>query len=335
MAASLAVDSNTHAHQLARTDDFEQGCRNLEQYGYTIHENFLSAEDLGSITARLEEQAEMEREQGVATLSASGHAGQDRHFGGDKATAAVFQQVSFVPNKGKEFRNLMRHPVALAYCKHMFRGEPFNLATQSAMILRAGGTPQVLHADQQAIAFPTPFPVMLNVMTCLSDFEADMGATRLVPGSHLASSPDMTVERDAAVAAIGGELVPLTAKAGSALIWESRTWHCQWASTSPRTRMSIAAVYGVHFVKPQDVYPAIIHDDVYDILDEEEKRLLGFEVTYEYGGRIAPRRPGGGRGNTNARYPHVPALRREGPNRAVPVAEMKVAMIKRRPEAGI
>ncbi|WP_336953222.1 phytanoyl-CoA dioxygenase family protein [Sphingobium aromaticivastans] len=333
MTTMLAAQSDVRPHQLTRTDKIEEGCRNLEQYGYTIHENFLSADELAALNARLDEQAEMEREQGVATLSASGHAGKDRHFGGVEGAQAAFQQVSFLPNKGRAFRDLMRHPVALAYCDHIFRGQPFNLVTQGALILRAGGTPQVLHADQQAITFPTPFPVMLNVMTCLSDFEAEMGATRIVPGSHLGPSPDMTLERDEAVAAIGGALVPLTARAGSALIWESRTWHCQWASTSPRTRVSIGSVYGVHFVKPQDVYPAIIHDDVYETLSEEEKRLLGFEVAFEYGGRIAPRRPDDTRSNTNARYPYIPELRRGGTKQAVPIDQMQVAHSARLPEA--
>lgn len=321
----LATGNVSQSHQLACATTVEEGWNNLETYGYTIHENFLSDEQLSVLNARVDEQAELEREQGVAALSDSGHAGEDRHFGGVEGATAAFQHVNFLPNKGSMFRDLMRHPAALSYCQHVFRGQPFNLVTQSALILRRGAQAQILHADQQAIPFATPFPVMLNIMTCLSDFEAEMGATRIVPGSHLHPSPDMTLERDEAVAAIGGALVPLTAKAGSALIWESRTWHCQWASTSPKTRKSIGTVYGVHFVKPQDVYPAIIHDDVYETLTEEEKRLLGFEVAFEYGGRIAPRRPDDQRSNTNARYPYVPELRRGSPKRAVPLEAMKVA----------
>lgn len=325
MTTTLATRAKGPSHQLVRTDNVDEGWEHLKKYGYTIHENFLTPEHLTALTARLNEQAEMEREQGVATLSASGHAGEDRHLGGRDGAAAAYQQVGFLPNKGKEFRDLMAHPIALAYCAYAFNRQPFNLVTQGGMILRAGGAAQVLHADQQAIPFTTPFPVMLNIMTCLSDFEADMGATRIVPGSHLHSSPDMTLEREDAVASIDSELIPLTAKAGSALIWESRTWHCQWASTSHKTRKSIATVYGVHFVKPQDVYSAIVHDDVYDMLTEEEKRLLGFEVAFQYGGRIAPRRPDDVRTNTNARYPYIPELRRDGTKQAVPVDSMGVA----------
>lgn len=225
----------------------------------------------------------------------------------------------------------MRHPTALAYCRHAFRDQPFNVVIQTGTALRAGATQQVLDADQQAIPFATPFPVMLNIICCLSDFEAGWGNAAGARQS-LRPSPDITLSRDEAVAAIGSELIPLTIQAGSALIWESRTWHCQWASTSPRTRLSAATVYGVHFVKPQDFYPAIIHDHVYETLDEGEKRLLGLEVAYEYGGRIAPRRPDDHRANINARYPCIPELRRNGAARAVPLEKMRVAQADRLPE---
>jgi hypothetical protein len=48
--------------------DVEQGKRVLDEYGFCVHENFLSPELLKALKERLVEQAELECEQGVALL---------------------------------------------------------------------------------------------------------------------------------------------------------------------------------------------------------------------------------------------------------------------------
>jgi hypothetical protein len=49
------------------TNDLDEGKRNLDQFGYTIHEDLLFTQQLELIRARLLEQAELECEEGVAT----------------------------------------------------------------------------------------------------------------------------------------------------------------------------------------------------------------------------------------------------------------------------
>lgn len=307
---------NRSEHRLSITSNIEDGKRNLDQYGYTVHPAFVTPEQLAEIRARLTEQAELELEQNVATYSSTGHAGADRTIGGkDLKAPPNYQQISALPNKGQVFIDLFMHPIALDYAKYVFRDVPFNLATQSGGVLRKGGKQQVVHVDQQAWPFPTPIPVMLNMVLCISDFDADMGATLILPGSHRSDPPS-----------IGGEflkaddagMIPLTAKAGTALFWESRTWHCQGTHVSDKDRYSIATVYSLHCAKPQDFYPAVIHDDIYERLSDDEKRMLGFEVVFEYAGRIGPRHPADARNNLNARLPYIPELRRDGHKRAVP-----------------
>ncbi|WP_311269577.1 phytanoyl-CoA dioxygenase family protein [Sphingobium sp. WCS2017Hpa-17] len=297
---------------LAFSDDIETGKANLDNFGYTIHRGYLSSEQLERVRSRFIEQGELELEAGVATISASGHAGSDRHYGGETLDAPpISQQIAFLPNKGAEFREMMHHPAALAYTEHVFRGVPFNVAVQAGSFLRKGGQRQVLHADQQAWPFETPIPAMLNVIVALSDYEADMGATNVVPGSHRHPSPDMSLSAEDAAASIGSALLPMECKPGDAMILDSRTWHCQGSSTSEKVRMMIGTVYAMHFVKPQDVYPAAITDTVYDHLTQADKEMLGFKVNFEYAGRIAPRRPDDLRTNTNACFPYIPELRRD------------------------
>ena len=295
-----------------RATNVADGVRNIREYGYTVHENFLSDEQRSAIWSRLEEQAEMERRRGLAELSEEGHAGMDSFVGGaDEDHVPAYQKVSFLPNKGKVFRELMLHPVALSYCEQMFEGQPFVLSSMTGMILRTGGARQVMHVDQQLVPFRTPFPIMINVMSCLSDYEPDMGSTRLVPRSHHLDAPDYTKDFDSLVAEGGGDLHAASAKAGSAVIWESRTWHSQWYSQSTAQRRSIATVYCVHFYRPQDNYPALIHDDVYPKLTDEEKGLLGFDPNMAASGRLEPRSPNDPRANLRFPRRFTPEMRRE------------------------
>ena len=296
------------AHTLAVARTTDEGKANLDEYGYTVHEDFLSPGEVSALRDRLEEQAELERAAGVAILSSSGHAGSDKYIGSPMPGRPIgFQEVKFLVNKGRVFLDVLHKPAIHEYAAHLFQSEPYNVATHNGVFLNKGSSRQVLHVDQQAIPLTLDRPVQFVSMVCLSDFEAEMGATQVVPGSHRRPAPDVTMEAAAQAASVGAELVPLTAKAGSVLFWESRTWHCQGASTSDKTRISIGSSWALHFIKPQDFFPAIVHDDVYEALTEADKDLLGFRVIREYAGAIAPRTPTDTRSNLNVRYPYVPS----------------------------
>ena len=321
------------AYDLAVARTTEEGRANLDNYGYTVHEDFLSAAELAALRERLEEQAELEQAAGVAILSGSGHAGKDKYIGAPKPDERVgYQLVSFLVNKGRVFLDLLHNPVIHDYAAHLFRGEPYNLTTHNGVILHKGSSRQVMHADQQAIPLVLDRPVMFAMMICLSDFEADMGATVIAPGSHRFPLPQLDADPAEQLKEIGSELVTLTAPAGSALFWESRTWHGQGGSTSDKSRVSIGSIWAQHFVKPQDFFPAIVHDDVYETLTDADKEVLGFRVVREFGGAIGPRSPGDRRSNLNVRYPYIPELGKDGSKRAVPLDRIGTPMYS--PEPG-
>jgi len=327
MTESSKARGKPGVFELAVASTVEQGKRNLDEVGYTIHKNFLPPEQLAALKARFIEQGEMELEAGVALVSSSGHAGADRHYAGTSGDVQpISQTIEFLPNKGAEFREAMHHPIALQYVQHVFRGAPFNVVTQDGTFLRKGGKRQVLHADQQAWPFSTPIPVMLNILVALSDFDADMGATNIVPGSHKHPSPDLALSPEQAAADIGSALIPMVCKAGDAMVFESRTWHCQGDSTSDKTRIVFGTVYGLHCVKPQADYPALLHDTVYEKLSDADREMLGFKIHFEYAGRIGPRYPGDKRRNTNAAFAYVPELHRGANNEPVIAAQGMVAV---------
>lgn len=83
--------------------------------------------------------------------------------------------------------------------------------------------------------------------------------------------------------------------------------------------ISIGTSWAVHFIKPQDFFPAIIHDDVYETLTDADKDVLGFRVVREDCGAIGPRTPSDTRSNLNVRYPYIPELLKGGSKTPVPL----------------
>ena len=115
----------------------------------------------------------------------------------------------------------------------------------SSIAILPGETAQPIHADDQLIPLPKPHPpTVCNSMWALTDFTAANGATRIIPGTHLADhSPDYGADYDS----IAAEM-----RAGSVLIWHGSLWHGGGANTTDETRMGIAMNYCAGYIRQQE-----------------------------------------------------------------------------------
>ena len=92
---------------------------------------------------------------------------------------------------GELFERVPVHPNVLPIVEGVL--DPGCLVSSlSSIAIGPGETPQPIHADDQLIPMPKPHPpTVCNTMWALTDFTEANGATRIIPGSHLADhSPD-------------------------------------------------------------------------------------------------------------------------------------------------
>jgi hypothetical protein len=301
------------------TRDLEEGKRILDEYGLCVHEGFLSPEQVKALKDRMIEQAELECEYGVALLSGQSRGGGTWYGRPEPGQMPGWQGIAALYNKGRVFIKLLSHPLFAEYAKHAFRGNSFHLSAMTGLIVRRGAEPMVVHVDQQFMP-RTEVPTYLNCMLCLVDFEEVMGATRVVPKSHAGTYPKQAFEAKRGVYNPEPiETVAVEAPAGSAIFFESRTWHQSGTSRSDKTRYSLSALWQQSWVKPMDYIVENLQDEVYRTLTEKELEILGFKA--EPSGRIEASSPGS-RQNINRKTPYVPELRRDSAARPLALENM-------------
>jgi ectoine hydroxylase-related dioxygenase (phytanoyl-CoA dioxygenase family) len=110
-------------------------------------------------------------------------------------------------------------------------------------------------------------------MVALSEYTAEVGATRIIPGSHLwtdfsdCGTPEMT---------IAAELRP-----GSGLLFSSKIVHGGGHNqTADRARRALALAYNPGWTTPEEAHPLTIPLEIARTLPPRAQQLLGFRSHY-------------------------------------------------------
>jgi len=291
------------------TSDLAQAKSDLARHGYTILTGLLDGEAVAEMQVRLPELAAEEEARALYD-----------HAQGETINQYVYMMI----NKGQVFLDLVQHPAILDMVGHVL-GPEFLLSASDAILCKPGGAAMPLHSDQWWLPPPTPRdrppdmragemrrfthradtggrdkPIApaaaLSVMWMVSDFSADNGATRLVPGSHLSGEqPDPAVPY--AMETEAGE-----GKAGSALIFDSRLRHATGANRTEEARIGIINVYCGPQFRPMENYTLGAAEGIVANASPQLLALLGFRVWDGYGKLDDPgvdfiSRPGAKNGN--------------------------------------
>lgn len=178
-----------------------------------------------------------------------------------------------LPGKGAVFLELLDHPLIEEVMSHLL-GRNFLVSSLTANIAGRGGDEMTLHSDQGFIPFPTPRPVVANIMWMLSDFSEHNGATRLVPGSHLRQE---VIGRDG-LPSDGVGVVAATGPAGSALIFDGRIWHGTGRNFTDEPRYGLLSYHCRPFIRQQENYFLTLPEEVVESVPENLRARLGWKM---------------------------------------------------------
>lgn len=146
------------------------------------------------------------------------------------------------------------------------------ISSLSSIAIAPGERAQPIHADDQAMPLARPHvATVCNTMWALTDFTEENGATRLVPGSHLADhAPQYGQPYDS---------VPAEMPAGSVLVWHGSLWHGGGANRTDRRRYGIAMNYCAGWIRQQENQQLGIPLDTIRAFPPRLQELCGF-ATY-------------------------------------------------------
>jgi len=236
--------------------------KELDENGFVSLGKLLTDEQIQAILLRVEELLKEEGDMGGHELFDSEHIQHPKEEGADRIANLV--------NKGAVFDTFYTHPQVLTAVRHVI-GADIHLSSLNFRSAKPGKGRQKLHADWKEAVTPGNFKVC-NSIWLLDDFTPNNGATRVVPGSHLAGNIPTDV-LDNPEAPHPDEIL-IQAPAGTVVIFNAHTWHGGTTNLTNQPRRAIHS-YFCRADQPQqtDQKRWITHETLERLSDDTRKLL--------------------------------------------------------------
>jgi ectoine hydroxylase-related dioxygenase (phytanoyl-CoA dioxygenase family) len=245
-----------------RHEAFESIMEGLAADGGVIITDFVKPEFIERLNGQL--QADVD-ETAAGTLQGNG---ERRRFWGNRT-----KRLSRLAARAPAFAELLDDDFLHQWARHALAAD-YWLNTGQAMIVGPGEKAQVLHRDiaiwpyiqQMGTAAPE---AMVSIILALSDFTEEVGATRVVPGSHRAADFNHIPPIEETVAAV----MP----AGGALLYLGKTVHGAGANrTVDSWRHGLHLSFVLGWLTPEEASPIGVPWEVAQTYSPRVQRMLGF-----------------------------------------------------------
>jgi ectoine hydroxylase-related dioxygenase (phytanoyl-CoA dioxygenase family) len=222
----------------------------LRRDGYVILRDLLAPAEVAAIGAAL------------APLLDETPVGSDEFFG------TRTRRLHNLLGKTRAIDAVVAHPATVALARGLLGGHA-QLSIANAIEILPGESAQTLHADDSEFPLPRPHPpLVVNTMWAISEFRADNGATRLVPGTQQTQPP---IDPSAPVTV--AEMPP-----GSVLVWDGGIFHGGGANTSEHSRIGLTINYNAAWLRQQENQYLGIPRSVVRDFPAELQELAGYRA---------------------------------------------------------
>lgn len=240
--------------RLPNTATTEEVSAALKEHGYVIIDELVTPETMDKIA---EEMAPH-----INTTP----------FGEDKFLGFQTQRTGAMIYRSETSRELVMNPLVLGTAaKHLSQASTFQLHLTQVITVNPGSPAQVLHRDELAwdfFNFPNDYEVQCNTLWAMTDYTAENGATRIVPGSHLAGGkPKYPPEAG----------IPAVMKKGSVLLYTGKIYHGAGENKSDSVRQAINITYAVGWVRQEENQYLSTPLEVARTLPDDLLRVMGYQ----------------------------------------------------------
>jgi ectoine hydroxylase-related dioxygenase (phytanoyl-CoA dioxygenase family) len=218
----------------SNTPDIGAAARHVDEHGYCVIPNVLSADQVSRLRATLDRLVAEDIEAGV-----------ELGYGPNESN----RRVSRLLQRSEEFVELALNPVILAVARQMLGYDDVILSIMSANITGPGGDRGigVLHTDQGFLPGFFPRRLFVNSAFFLDDYTPENGATVFVPGSHKQESKPPSTMPPAS------ELGYMTGPAGSLAVWDGFIHHATGLNrTTDKKRRGVIVSFVVPYLRGQE-----------------------------------------------------------------------------------
>jgi ectoine hydroxylase-related dioxygenase (phytanoyl-CoA dioxygenase family) len=194
-------------------------------------------------------------------------------FGPDDFSGRRTRRTGGLIARSKTCRDLVMHPTVLGGVgKLLSHATSFQLHLTQIISIGAGEPAQTIHRDQWAFdffSFPRGYEVQCNTIWAMTDFTAENGATRVVPGSNRYDDHLRFTESDTE---------PAEMTKGSVLFYTGSIYHGGGANRSNAARTGINITYNVSWLRQEENQYLSVPQDIARTLPVELLRLMGYRL---------------------------------------------------------
>lgn len=233
----------------------DQTAEEIRIAGYSVVEGVLSEAELQIVRHKLDEIYEV----------------QTREIGGEKQLERMNDTnvVRLLLAYDEYFLKLATNVTVLAVVGKLL-GDYYILMQQNGIINVPGIENYQIswHRDLSYQHFVSTRPLAVSAIFCLDDFSEESGGTHVLPASH-------KIERFPSQEFLEKNQRPITARAGSALVFDSMLYHRSGYNRSTYKRRALNHVYTLPFIKQQISMPEALQGKFSDV--DFLRKFLGYE----------------------------------------------------------
>jgi ectoine hydroxylase-related dioxygenase (phytanoyl-CoA dioxygenase family) len=245
---------------LPRTTSVEEASACIAEHGYVVIDELVPPETMDRLEAEVEPHLE-------ATA-----------YGTMPALGLLTRRTGSLIARSPTVRELLLDPLYLGIVRHrLSHAYSVQLGLTELIALSPGAPAQFLHRDEllfDGYPFANDYEITTNTLWAVSDYTEEMGATRVVPGSHRLGPDERFTEADTVAAEM---------TRGSVLIFSGKLYHGGGENRSDRVRKALDLCFNVGWVRQEENQYLSCPPEIARTLPEELLRLMGYSASHGYG----------------------------------------------------